>query len=303
MDVMTARSRALPLLDGLRAMRTWLVASLICNMSLIVTGAVVRVTGSGLGCSTWPKCHAGSYVPHAEASFHAYVEFGNRLLTFVLAIAALGAFISVWRTVGKRTKLWWLTLGIGLGIPFQGVIGGITVLTQLNPWVVALHMLLSVALVVLCVWSVLLGFGRQPAVLARGERRLVILTFALAMISVWLGTVVTGAGPHAGDLDAVRNGLDIVASSRNHSLSAWAVTFATVVCVVRFVRVRERVPARASLLLLATLLLQGVVGYIQYFLGLPTLVVILHLVGASLVSAAAGFLLLTSTSEQAAKSA
>jgi len=133
------------LVDGERALRVWLVASLICNMGIIVTGAVVRLTGSGLGCPTWPKCTADSYVPHGALGIHGLIEFGNRTLTFVLIIAALGAFISAWRNRGARSKLWWITLGIGIGIPFQGVIGGITVLTDLNPYVVALHLLLSVA--------------------------------------------------------------------------------------------------------------------------------------------------------------
>lgn len=149
------------LVDGERALRSWLWASLICNMGIIVTGAVVRLTASGLGCDTWPKCSAESYVPHGEAGIHGIIEFGNRTLTFVLIAAALGAFFAAWRGRGRGTKLWWITLGVGLGIPFQGVIGGFTVWSDLNPYVVALHLLLSVALIVICVWALRVGY-RSP---------------------------------------------------------------------------------------------------------------------------------------------
>ncbi len=298
MDVMTpARTVRIPLIDGVRSMRGWLIASLVCNMGIIITGAVVRVTGSGLGCSTWPECHEGSYVPHGESGIHGYIEFGNRLLTFVLIVAALGAFISVWRNRGARSKLWWLTLGIGLGIPFQGVIGGITVLAQLNPWVVALHLLLSVTLVVLCVWSVVLGFDVAPEPVGRTGRWLAIATFAFAMLAIWLGTVVTGAGPHAGDANAVRNGLEITSITRLHSLSAWATGFLTLVSLWWFRRSGTKYALRVALVLVGALLFQGIIGYVQYFLGLPIGVVILHLVGLTLVNAAAAWLLFATRAE------
>lgn len=292
MDVVTNPSAGrVPFVDGVRAMRAWLVASLLCNLGIIVTGAVVRVTGSGLGCSTWPECHEGSYVPHGESGIHGYIEFGNRLLTFVLIIAALGAFISVWRNRGRGSKLWWLTLGIGLGIPLQGVIGGVTVLAQLNPWVVALHLLLSVALVVLCTWSVVIGYEVRPDEVGRQARWLTLVTFSFAMLAIWLGTVVTGAGPHAGDANALRNGLDITSITRIHSLSAWATLLLAIACVYWFRRSGHAKAQRAAWILLGTLLLQGAIGYIQYFLGLPTAVVVLHLIGLTLVNVAAAWLL------------
>lgn len=275
-------------------MRTWLWASLICNMGIIVTGAVVRLTGSGLGCPTWPKCTDESYVPHPELGFHGVIEFGNRLLTFVLIAAALGAFISVWRTVG-RGKLWRLTLGIGLGIPFQGVIGGITVWTQLNPFVVALHLLLSVALVVLCVWALFLGYDAAPTPVQSFPRLLAQLTFVLTMLSIWVGTVVTGSGPHAGDADAPRTGFDIEFVARLHSLSAWAAVLGTVACLIAFRAYPGTLARRSTWWLLAAMLLQGLIGYIQYFAGLPLGVVILHMIGLPIVTAAAAAVLFSST--------
>ena len=283
------------LVDGERALRSWLWASLICNMGIIVTGAVVRLTASGLGCDTWPKCSAESYVPHGEAGIHGIIEFGNRTLTFVLIAAALGAFFAAWRGRGRGTKLWWITLGVGLGIPFQGVIGGFTVWSDLNPYVVALHLLLSVALIVVCVWALRVGYRSPVTPVAPGARWLVIATFAATMFSIWVGTVVTGSGPHAGDARAVRTGLDIEMVARAHSLSAWLVTALTVACVWLFHRIGAPRAARAARLLLLTVLLQGVIGYLQYFLGIPASIVWLHMVGLTLVTAAAAWLLVTTT--------
>ena len=284
------------IVDSDKALRAWLLASLICNMGIIVTGAVVRITSSGLGCPTWPRCTNESYVPHQELGIHGVIEFGNRTLTFVLIAAALGAFISAWLRHGARSKLFWITLGIGLGIPFQGVIGGFTVWSQLNPFVVALHLMLSVALIVCCVWAVRVGYGVTPNTVSPLARWLVLATFAAAMLSVWVGTVVTGSGPHAGDQDAVRTGFDIESVARLHGLSAWLVVALTVACVVVFARAGQPQPRRASRLLLATVLLQGAIGYTQYFLGIPAGLVALHMVGLTLLSAAVAWLLVTTRS-------
>lgn len=283
------------LVDGERALRNWLWFSLICNMGIIVTGAIVRLTASGLGCSEWPRCTPDTWTTTPEAGIHGVIEFGNRLLTFVLIAAAVGAFIAAWRNRGVRSKLWWLTLVIGIGIPFQGVIGGFTVWSDLNPFVVALHLLLSVALIVLCVWALSVGYRVTPTALVPGQRWLVIATFAATMLSIWLGTVTTGSGPHAGDPAAPRTGFDLVVVSRIHALSAWLVVGLTALCVFVFTRARLQRPRRASLLLLGTVAAQGVIGYIQYFFGLPVLVVALHMVGLTLLTAAASWLLFSTT--------
>ena len=289
MDVLTK------LVDGERALRRWLWISLICNMGIIVTGAVVRLTGSGLGCPTWPRCTDESYTPHEAYGIHGVIEFGNRLLTFVLVAAALGAFIAAWRNRGARSKLWWITLGVGLGIPLQAIVGGITVLTQLDPVWVAPHLLLSVVLIVVCVWALRVGYGVSPTPVAPGARWLVIATFAASMVSIVLGTVVTGAGPHAGDASSPRNGADIESVARIHALAAWLVVALVVACVWLFTRTRQARPARAARLTLITVALQGVIGYLQYFLGLPVGIVILHMVGLTVLTAAASWLLVSTT--------
>lgn len=297
MDVMTHSPvrqggwTPLRLVDSEKSMRRWFVASVVANMLIIVTGAIVRLTGSGLGCPTWPECFEGSYTPHPEAGIQGIIEFGNRLLTFVLIIVALGSFISTWLNRPIFSKLWWLTLGIGLGIPFQGVIGGITVLVDLNPWVVALHLLLSVALVVLATWALTIARDVPADVIAPGARLLVIATFAVAMVAIWIGTIVTGAGPHAGDINAERNGLNILIVARVHSASAWLLTLASVACVVLLRRGRHLRATRAAWMLLGTVFLQGLIGYIQYFTGVPVGLVIVHIIGLTLVTLAAAWLL------------
>lgn len=279
------------LVDGERALRAWLWASLICNMGIVVTGAVVRLTGSGLGCSTWPKCTEASYVPHEAAGIHGIIEFGNRTLTFVLIIAAVGAFIAAWRNRGRASKLWWITLGIGIGIPFQGVIGGITVLTDLNPFVVALHLLLSVALIVICVWSLQVAHGVPGVPVTASQRWLVIVTFAAAMLATWLGTLVTGSGPHAGDEQAVRTGFDIESVARLHGLSAWLLVGLTLASL--FVFRAQRQLRRIIIVLIATIALQVAIGYTQYHLGIPAVLVALHMVGLILLTAVVSWLLVS----------
>lgn len=302
MDVMTHSPTRqggwtpLRLVDSEQAMRRWYVASVVANMLIIVTGAIVRLTGSGLGCPTWPECFEGSYTPHAEAGIQGIIEFGNRLLTFVLIIVALGAFISTWLNRRAFSKLWWLTLGIGLGIPFQGVIGGITVRLDLNPWVVALHLVLSVALIVLATWALTIARGVPADVVAPGARVLVITTFALAMLAIWIGTIVTGAGPHAGDADAKRNGLNIEIVARIHSASAWLLTFTSVACVIVLRKARQVRATRAAWILLGSVALQGLIGYIQYFTGVPVALVIVHLIGLTIVTLAAAWLLFSTRS-------
>ncbi|MGO1385662.1 MAG: COX15/CtaA family protein [Arachnia sp.] len=302
MDVMTHSPTRqggwtpLRLVDSEQAMRRWYVASVVANMLIIVTGAIVRLTGSGLGCPTWPECFEGSYTPHAEAGIQGIIEFGNRLLTFVLIIVALGAFISTWLNRRAFSKLWWLTLGIGLGIPFQGVIGGITVRLDLNPWVVALHLVLSVALIVLATWALTIARGVPADVVAPGARVLVITTFALAMLAIWIGTIVTGAGPHAGDADAKRNGLNIEIVARIHSASAWLLTFTSVACVIVLRKARQVRATRAAWILLGSVALQGLIGYIQYFTGVPVGLAIVHLIGLTIVTLAAAWLLFSTRS-------
>ena len=284
------------------ALRRWSWASLVANIGIIVTGAIVRLTGSGLGCDTWPQCNDGSYVPHGAISHHELIEFGNRTLTFVLLVVAVACWLTARRvlTGGSRRErlVRRLSLLVLLGIPFQGVIGGITVLTQLNPFVVALHLLLSLALVVVIVHLLFLVHDVTPDRVGRFDRLLTLAVFCLMMVACWLGTVVTGSGPHAGDGGAARTGFAIETVARLHSASVWLTVIATVVLTVRAVRGRYPVLRRWVLVLLGVEVVQGGIGYIQYFTGLPIGVVLLHLLGAALAAAGAAAVLASVTFRQ-----
>jgi heme a synthase len=285
----------LRIVGGPRALRRWAVVSLIMNIGIVVTGGLVRLTGSGLGCPTWPRCTQDSYVSHPQLGIHGAIEFGNRLLTLVLISAAVLTFISAMlhREDGRpRPDLRWLAGGLALGIPLQGVIGGITVLTQLNPYVVALHLLLSMVLIALAVWLV----RKTWHLAASNASNLSVIatraTFVLMWLAVWLGTLVTGSGPHAGDENAPRNGLDGLTLTRLHSGVVYATVAVSVIC---FVLLRSR----AAVLLLLVEIVQAGIGVAQYQLGLPIWLVGLHLLGASLAIATVTNLMLSVTRRSA----
>ncbi|WP_246142544.1 COX15/CtaA family protein [Nocardioides rubriscoriae] len=264
------------------------VASLVANIAIVVTGGAVRLTGSGLGCPTWPRCTEESLTPHGDLGFHAAIEFGNRMLTFVLVAVAVATFVAAWQT-GRRS-LRRLALVLALGVPAQAVIGGITVLTDLNSWLVSLHLLLSMAMV-----GVAVLFLRRvdepdatPDAWTRGSvPTLAWLTFGATWVVLYLGTVVTGAGPHAGDAQTKRNGLDTVQVSQLHADSVFLLVGLTVGLLMAAGTAR-----RAVAVLLAVELGQGLIGFVQYFTGLPELLVGFHLLGAALTSAAATYAVL-----------
>lgn len=256
------------------------IANLAANMVLVVTGGVVRLTGSGLGCPTWPKCTESSYVTHGALGIHGVIEFTNRMLTYVLVAIAIAVVIAAWNRPGVVRRL---AIGIAFGIPLQGVIGGMTVLTKLNPWVVSLHLLASMAMVCLCVWMVDILWSPTRAAAPDGVRGLAVAAFVVGWVVLWLGTVVTGSGPHSGDLHSKRTGLDPAMLAHVHAYAVYALlalTVALLAAVRRMPYVRLVVAA-----LLGVLLLQGVVGWIQYYTGLPAAVVALHMLGAALAAA------------------
>lgn len=256
------------------------IANLVANIGIVVTGAVVRLTGSGLGCPTWPKCTEESYVAHEALGINGVIEFGNRLLTYVLAAIAITVVVAVWNRRGVIRNL---AVVIAFGVPFQGVIGGITVLTDLNPYVVALHLLLSMAMVGLCVW--LLDELRSPEREAapRHLRVAAMVTFAVGWLSLWLGTVVTGSGPHSGDLHSRRTGLDPALMSHIHAYAVYALITATLVTL--WLGRKHAYVRRVTIALLVIELAQGLIGWVQYLTDLPVLLVGFHLLGAALISA------------------
>jgi cytochrome c oxidase assembly protein subunit 15 len=261
---------------------------LFLQAALILTGGAVRLTGSGLGCPTWPECTPGSYtpVPHqAEGQLHAWIEFGNRLLTFGLVAVSLLVLAHV--LITKRRDLRLLAVGQLLGILGQGVLGGITVLTDLHPLPVACHLLLSIILVA---GAVSLYDRRESPVekLSERDRLNSILSrshILLAFLVIILGTLVTGSGPHAGDEKAQRFGFDIRSVSILHADAVIALFGLTLALFVAF-RANQKVKKKI-LIFTAIALAQGLIGYIQYLTGIPEILVAAHLLGAALVWIAA----------------
>ncbi len=283
----------------IRGTRLVYLANVIAQSGIIVTGAVVRITGSGLGCPTWPQCVEGSYIPTArqEQEFHKYIEFGNRLLTFVVAIVAIATIIAMIidtrrrRKIGLPARKTLIILAIVplVGTAIQAVLGGITVLTGLHPVTVSAHFLLSIVLVAAAV--VLLARSGDPGdqpIRYLAPLPVRVLTWSLVAVTavvVFLGVLVTGSGPHSGDAETeVRFSFDPQTISWMHADTVFLFLGLLVGLLITLFlfpstgRMRKR-----TLILLGISLLQGTIGYIQYFTGLPELLVGLHVLGAVLV--------------------
>jgi len=261
----------------------WL--SILGNGLLVVTGGAVRLTGSGLGCPTWPHCNPGSFTPHGALTYHSAIEFGNRLLTFALAAIAIFTFVAAWQSGRKQLRV--LALILGLAIPAQAVIGGITVLTDLNPWLVALHLLASMGLVSLGV--VFLDKVNHPKASSSGHLRPLAWAIYLSGWAVlYIGTIVTGAGPHAGSADVPRNGLDPLQWSQLHADFVFLHIGLTLGLLLLLLASHAPKPALVAVTTLFVVqLLQGAIGYVQYFTNLPIVLVATHMLGAALI---AGFM-------------
>lgn len=260
---------------------------LFLQAALVVTGGAVRLTGSGLGCPTWPECTPGSYTPVAgqvEGQLHAWIEFGNRLLTFVLVLAALVTLIAVLRSGRKDLRI--LAVGQFLGIFGQGVLGGITVLTNLNPISVASHYLLSTILIAAA--TSLFTRRHRPAVKKISPLQPDVFSrihITLSALVIVLGTIVTGAGPHAGDIDAPRLHIRIQSAALLHGV---AVAILIAITLAFFLAKQTSEQTRKLLAIFALLTIsQGAIGWIQYIQGVPELLVASHLAGSTLVWIAA----------------
>jgi cytochrome c oxidase assembly protein subunit 15 len=266
-------------------LRRLALASVVANVAIVVSGGAVRLTDSGLGCPTWPKCTDASYTTTAEMGIHGAIEFGNRLFTYVVGLIALAAFIAAWRRRPRRRPQVLLAGAVLLGIPLQGVLGGITVLTDLNPWVVGLHFLASIAVIAVAyaLWRAT-GPAGTSAVVPPPSLRLLgwVLVAASAAVLV-VGTWVTGSGPHSGDHGAARNGLDPETISQVHADLVFLLIGLTLAAWLALRAMGQRVAARAAAVLLAVELGQGLIGFVQYFTDLPVVLVGAHMLGACLV--------------------
>ena len=282
---------------SLRVQRIIAAAVILTQGGIAVTGAIVRVTASGLGCPTWPQCFPGSFtpVPHPEVpGIHQAVEFGNRLLTFLVVLTAAAAVIAVVRARRRREVLFYAWL-MPASTVVQAVIGGITVLTGLLWWTVAIHLLASMTMVWLAVLLyVKIGqpdAGSYVACVPAPLRRLAALS-AVALAAVLVtGTMVTGAGPHAGDksLDRPVPRLQIEITTLVHMHSSLLVAYLSLVIGLGFGLLAVRAPrdVRTRLAVLVVLVAaQGLLGTIQFFTGVPAALVALHVAGAAACTAA-----------------
>jgi len=268
-------------------------ALVVLQVGIIVTGGAVRLTGSGLGCPTWPECVSGSIapVPHqAQGTLHSWIEFGNRLLTVLLVIAIIAAVIGAFRW-GKGRSDWKMIRVLALtqifGIVAQIVLGGITVLTKLNPFTVSAHFLLSIALIPPTLSLRERIFAKARTQVLPTTKLLIRAVTALSLVVITLGTVVTGSGPHAGDAQAKRYHVDPRLISWVHADTVIALIGLTL-ALYFVIKVSEPQDVRSFigkkvLLFLGVCLGQGLIGYIQYFTHLPEALVAAHLLGAGLI--------------------
>jgi len=272
------------------------------QMAIVVTGGAVRIIGSGLGCPTWPECTPGSYTPvpnQAEGQVHAWIEFGNRLLTFVLLLCALIALVIAFRvsknSVTKNRVRLLAALQL-IGILGQGVLGGITVLTDLHPIPVASHFLLSIFLIA---GAISLRYEMVGIVKQKADGIVATLMPVLIWLTLFVlvaGTIVTGSGPHAGDENAKRFGFSPRVVSWLHANLVIALVVLTLILWLITRVSQNKVIHRYLSIFLLISLSQGLIGYVQYFTGLPEILVAAHLLGATMVWASAWSLIKVSQS-------
>jgi cytochrome c oxidase assembly protein subunit 15 len=271
--------------------RTITALALVLLAAIVVSGAAVRLTGSGMGCPTWPTCDKGSLVPQAATGDHAWIEFLNRTFTGAVSIAVALAVLGSRRLAERRRDLTLLSWGLVAGVVAQAVLGGIVVLVGVNPAAVAAHYLLSAVLV--CAAVVLHHRAGQPT----GPRRptatpelrrwswAVVVLASLVLVS---GTLVTGSGPNGGDQHAARFPFAVRSVTQVHTLFVW-VLLVTVLALLERISRGDAAPSAAARgrFLIAAMVVQGGIGYLQYFTGIPAGLVGLHVLGSVVVWAAA----------------
>jgi cytochrome c oxidase assembly protein subunit 15 len=272
-----------------RWLRGLALASVIANVVIVVTGGAVRLTDSGLGCPTWPQCTDSSLTPTKQYAIHGLIEFTNRQFTIVLAVIAVATWLVAMALRRERA----LATLAALGIPAQAILGGLTVLTHLNPWLVALHFLVSVSIIGVTFvlwWRLRDAPPVEPVPIAAvWLTRLVVLVAAVTLV---IGTVVTGSGPHAGDTDdsgkVHRTGLQVSSMAQLHADVVMILIGLTFGLLALCYALHSGAAARRAVVVLFVVeLAQGVIGFTQYFLDVPPLLVALHMLGACLVWLAA----------------
>ncbi len=276
----------------------WALWSLV---AIVITGSLVRLTGSGLGCSDWPTCEPGEFVPAAD--FHGWVEFGNRIVTGLVSLAVIAAVAASWWRLPRRSDLVWWSLGLVAGVIFQIGLGAVTVLTHLSPPIVMSHFLASQVLVSAAVVLQHRASSEPPPGgdgtmrLSTQVRTLTWLAATLTAAALFTGTVVTGTGPHGGDEHVERLQFALPSVARLHGITVAVLAAVTLLLVAAVRRLaaapdNEATGAGAAVLrrrirvVIGVMAAQAAIGYVQYFNELPVLLVALHVVGATLLTIA-----------------
>ena len=285
---MVTKFLSLPIFSSAR-IPVYVWASLVSQILIVVTGGVVRLTGSGLGCPTWPKCTTDSLVTVPEMGIHGVIEFANRLLTFVLALIAVLTFLAVVALGRKLRKgLFAPALILGLGIPAQAVLGGFTVLTQLNPWFVGAHFVLSGYMIAVASVLVFRALPAKHVAVSQAVWRTATPIAIVGALTVLVGVLVTGAGPHSGDEFSVRNGLDLDLWQHLHSYPAYLLLLLALI-QLGLLSKRDRTglersyQLRVSAWLVIVVIAQAIIGVVQARLGVPAGLVALHMLGAAVL--------------------
>lgn len=263
-------------------------AMLIAQAGIIFTGGIVRLTGSGLGCTDWPKCTPDSFVATKAMGIHGAIEFGNRTLAVLLALLGVAILVLLWKHRNARPDLFWLNIGLTAIVPVQAVMGGITVWTKLNPWVVAGHFVPSAIAVGVAAYFVRRTYDTGVRTGEKAPNPLPALGWIILVLTaviVLFGVLTTGAGPHSGSTISTRNGLDNVWVTRLHALPVWLLVAVTITALL-YARRRWAPMVAPLVVLLVVEIAQGVIGYAQYFLGVPIVLVAFHMIGLSATIAA-----------------
>ena len=268
-----------------RAYRRITLVALLAQVFITISGAAVRLTGSGLGCSDWPTCEENQIV--APLEYHAMIEFVNRTVTGFVSVAVILAVLGSLLRTPRRRDLTWLSLGLVAGVIGQIILGGLTVLFELHPPFVIAHFLVSMVLI----WNAFVlhersKYAQAPAlpVVPRNVRVLSRIIVIVAAFTLFTGTIVTGTGPHGGDETVPRLSFDIGSVARLHSVTVWIFLALTIAAL--FALHRSGAPVnvdRRAKYLVAAILVQGTIGYVQYFNGVPPALVLLHVLGSVIV--------------------
>ncbi len=272
---------------GAQHLRLYVWASLVSQILIVVTGGAVRLTGSGLGCPTWPECEPGSYTTVPELGIHGIIEFANRLLTFVLLIVAIVTYLTILRLAkNERLGLVWPAFVLGFGIVIQAVIGGITVLAGLNAWIVGAHFLVSAVLIGIATILVWRFYGHWSFETTQLSKRLTPIIFYVGLVAIIIGVIVTGSGPHAGDSQTPRNGLDSDLLVHIHSYPAYLLLALVLLQTWLYFRAKNtpQLAKTINLGFLGIIAIQAGVGILQARIGLPIELVALHMFGASVLA-------------------